>query len=209
VTHSKGTVACDFGSGEGVGSTMMDETISKRGVWTIGHSSRSLEDFLALLKGAIIEQVADVRRYPGSRAFPHFNQGLLAHYLKDNGIQYLHFPELGGRRNPNPESPHTVWKNSAFQAYADYMDQEAFRSGLIRLVQVANEMRTAIVCAEALWWRCHRSMIADALKARGIKVLHIMGAGKFSEHPYTSAAKIIDGKLYYGDGRDSRWPEPV
>ncbi len=169
-------------------------------VWTIGHSSRPLETFLALLKGEDVEQVADVRRYAGSRAHPHFNPEPLARSLREDGIQYVPFPELGGRRVPNPASVNTVWRNAAFRAYADYMETEGFRTGFARLVQVATEGRTAILCAEAVWWRCHRSLIADALKAAGVRVLHIMDGGKLSEHPYTSAAQVVDGQLYYGAG---------
>ncbi len=167
-------------------------------VWTIGHSTRTLETFVALLKGEGIEQIADVRSYPGSRSFPHFNRGPLTEFLSESGILYLHFRELGGRRAPHPGSTNTVWENASFRAYADHMETPEFRAGLSRLLQVASERPTAILCAEALWWRCHRSMIADALKAAGIKVLHIMGEGKTSEHPYTSAAKVVDGQLHYG-----------
>ena len=169
-------------------------------IWTIGHSSRTLGDFLALLQAHGIEQVADVRRYAGSRAHPHFNPEPLAAALAQPGIGYLRFPELGGRRAPQPASKNTVWRNAAFRGYADYMETPEFRAGLERLVQVATERRTALLCSEAVWWRCHRSLIADALKAEGIQVLHIMDGRKVVEHPYTSAARIVDGKLRYGAG---------
>ena len=169
-------------------------------IWTIGHSSRPLEVFLALLKGPGIEYVADVRRYPGSRAHPQFNQGELSRSLIDTGMRYFAFPELGGRRTPSPASKHTIWEHAAFRAYADYMDTAEFRAGLERLAQIACEGKTAMMCAETLWWRCHRSMIADALKADGFRVLHIMDGAIVSNHPYTSAARIVDGKLHYGAG---------
>jgi uncharacterized protein (DUF488 family) len=183
---------------------MNSKTVSEGGsnppvIWTIGHSSRPLEVFLALLKGSGIECIADVRRYPGSRANPQFNQGELSRSLMDRGMQYFAFPELGGRRTPISASKHTVWEHAAFRAYADYMDTADFRKGLKRLVQIASEGKTAIMCSEAPWWRCHRAMIADALKADGIKLLHIMDGG-VSEHPYTSAAQIVDGELHYGAG---------
>lgn len=153
---------------------------------------------MGLLGSQSIEVLADVRRYAGSRAHPHFNPEPLAGALSEAGIDYRPFPELGGRRAPRPDSPNTVWRNQAFRGYADYMETVEFRAGLDRLVQAAREQRTAVLCAEAVWWRCHRSMIADALKARGIGVLHIMDAGKTVEHPYTSAARIVEGQLRYG-----------
>ena len=167
-------------------------------VWTIGHSSRPIETFLALLEENRIERVADVRRYPGSRAHPRFNPGPLASSLVERGIEYLPFPELGGRRTPDPNSPNTVWRNPSFRAYADYMQTPEFAAGLERLKETARGGRTAVMCSEAVWWRCHRALIADALKAGGARVLHIIDEVRIVEHPYTSAARIIDGKLVYG-----------
>ena len=172
-------------------------------IWTVGHSSRTLDDFLALLQGHGIQQVADVRRYPGSRAHPHFNPDALASALDRAGIAYLSFPELGGRRKPKPNSVNTVWRNSAFRGYADYMETQEFREGLDRLVACAKQGRTAILCSEAVWWRCHRALIADALKASGIRVLHIMSQERAAEHPYTSAASVVNGRLHYGAGPDA------
>lgn len=169
-------------------------------IWTIGHSSRLIEDFLSLLTGQGIERVADVRRYAGSRAHPHFNPAPLAVALEAVGIDYSPFPELGGRRTSSPDSTNTVWRHPAFRGYADYMETPEFREGLMRLLAVARESKTATLCSEAVWWRCHRSMIADALKADGVEVLHIMDGGKTVEHPYTSAATIVDGELRYGPG---------
>lgn len=167
-------------------------------VWTIGHSSRPIDEFLALLDSADIEQVADVRRYAGSRAHPHYNPDALSEALAARGIGYVEFPELGGRRRPDPASTNTVWRNAAFRAYADYMETEEFRAGLARLCAAAAEARTAILCSEAVWWRCHRSMIADALKAAGVRVCHIMAGGRLTEHPYTAPASIVEGRLRYG-----------
>lgn len=169
-------------------------------LWTIGHSNRPLEAFLTLLSAHGIELVVDVRQFPGSRKYPHFGRSSLAAALRRAGIDYLHMPELGGRRPPRPDSPNTVWEDPGFRGYADYMETPAFEVGLERLLEHARRSRTAIMCSEALWWRCHRSMIADALKARGVRVLHIMGEERVEEHPYTTAASIVDGRLVYGAG---------
>ena len=167
-------------------------------VWTVGHSSRPLEEFLLLLETERIESLADVRRYPGSRAHPHFNPEPLESALTSRHIEYVPFPELGGRRAPDPQSANTIWRNAAFRGYADYMDTPAFAQGLARLEALARGTRTAIMCSEAVWWRCHRSLISDALKVSGATVLHIMGLGKVTEHPYTAAATVHDGRLSYG-----------
>lgn len=169
-------------------------------VWTIGHSSRSIDEFLDLLSPLSIELIADVRRYPGSRAYPHFNPKPLAEALAGAGIGYEAYLDLGGRRSARADSPHTIWRHPAFRGYADYMDTPEFAGALERLIRAAGEAPTAIMCSEAVWWRCHRSMIADALKVRGTSVVHIMGAGKTVEHPYTAPARIVNGRLHYGDG---------
>lgn len=169
-------------------------------VWTLGHSNRSLDEFLGLLGSHGIEQVADVRRYAGSRAYPHFNPEPLADALSSCGVEYLPFPELGGRRSPSPASPNTIWRNAAFRGYADYMETPEFRAGLGRFIQVAQRRPTTLLCSEAVWWRCHRALIADALKADGAHVLHIMGTRKAVTHPYTAAAHLVNGRLHYGAG---------
>lgn len=171
-------------------------------VWTIGHSSRPLADFLALLQAAGLESIADVRRHAGSRSFPWFGADALARSLEACGIHYIPFPELGGRRRVDPASRNTVWRNASFRAYADFMETAEFAAARKELEQLALASRTAIMCSEAVWWRCHRAMIADALKAGGWCVLHIMDGGKFVEHPYTSAASIEGGSLTYGPARD-------
>ena len=166
-------------------------------VWTIGHSTRAIEEFIALLKESEIEVLADVRRFPGSRRHPQFGQEQLAQTLRDSRIEYAHFPELGGRRPARPDSPNTAWRNAAFRGYADYMETPEFVRGVERLTEIAARKRAAIMCAEALWWQCHRGLIADYLKAHNSKVLHIMGPRKIEEHPYTSAATIVEGRLSY------------
>jgi uncharacterized protein (DUF488 family) len=166
-------------------------------VWTIGHSTRPVEEFLALLRENGIEVLADVRRYPGSRRHPQFGEAQMAASLRDAGVNYEHMPELGGRRPALRDSPNTAWRNTAFRGYADHMETSEFADGTNRLMNLATSKRLTIMCAEALWWQCHRGLIADYLKVRGWKVLHIMGPGKVEEHPYTSAAKVVDGKLSY------------
>ncbi len=169
-------------------------------IWTIGHSTLDADQFLELLGSNRIEALADVRSYPGSRRFPHFGAAALERSLDGVGIKYVPFKQLGGRRRSRPDSPHTVWRNVAFRGYADYMESDEFKKGIKELMELAQKKRTAIMCSEAVWWRCHRSMIADHLKAAGVTVEHIMGAEKNVIHPYTSAAKIMDGRLTYGAG---------
>jgi len=166
-------------------------------LWTLGHSTRSAEELLALLAGEHIEALADVRRFPGSRKYPHFNADALARTLRAAKIAYEPFPELGGRRKPLPDSPHTAWRNDAFRGYADYMQTPEFAAGVARLSALALAKRTAIMCSEAVWWRCHRGLIADWFKVRGVRVLHILDARHVVEHPYTSAAHVENGELDY------------
>jgi len=171
-----------------------DETIT---IWTIGHSTRPIDDFIGLLRYNEIETIADVRRFPGSRRYPQFNQDALRKSLGDDGIDYLWLPALGGRRRPAADSPNTAWRNEAFRGYADHIATEEFASGLFELLDVAYGSRTSIMCSEAVWWRCHRSMIADVLSSIGIRVLHIMDAGKTTVHSYTAPARIVSGELTY------------
>ena len=175
-------------------------------IWTIGHSTREIDIFIALLKENGIKLVADVRMYPGSKRYPHFGREALARSLSEAGIRYEHFPELGGRRKAKADSKNTAWRNEMFRGYADYMEREDFQKGIARLLDFARNdgletvtpwLRTAIMCAEAVWWRCHRSLISDYLKARGIEVLHILDHNKVEPHPFTSAAKIVNGELSY------------
>jgi len=170
---------------------------SKPHVWTIGHSTRDIDEFIGLLTENRIEAVADVRSFPGSRKFPQFNAENLAESLPEAGIKYIPFKQLGGRRKVRKDSPHTIWRHEAFRGYADYMDTEDFKKGIDELLDLAAKKRTAIMCSEAVWWRCHRSMISDYSKSLGATVTHIMAPGKTEKHPYTSAATVVDGKLYY------------
>lgn len=166
-------------------------------IWTIGHSTRTIEEFIDLLRQNGIETLVDVRHFPGSRRFPHFGKAALDHTLATAGIGYQHVVELGGRRPPRSDSRNHAWRNAAFRGYADYMETQPFRKGVDRLLDIARGSRTAVMCSEAVWWRCHRSMIADYLKSRGVRVIHILGSNKLQEHPYTSAARLIGGALTY------------
>ena len=169
-------------------------------IWTIGHSTRKIDIFISLLRENEIKLVADVRLLPGSKRYPQFNKEALAGSLSEQGIRYEHFPELGGRRKPKPDSGNTAWRNEAFRGYADHMETEEFGKGIDRLVDLAKETGpTAIMCAEAVWWRCHRALVSDFLKARGVEVTHIVDLAKTQAHPFTSAARIVNGKLSYAD----------
>jgi len=167
--------------------------------WTIGHSTRPIEDFLALLAEHGIQALADVRRFPASRKHPHFNAHNLEASLAGAGIEYVPMTGLGGRRPTRPDSRNTAWRNASFRGYADYMETEGFAFSFSLLLEFIEKRRTAIMCAEALWWRCHRSLISDALKVTGVEVCHILGPGDSTEHPYTSAANVADGRLSYAE----------
>src|SRR5215813_11172951 len=138
------------------------------GFFTVGHSTRSLEELTALLIEHEITLLADVRTIPGSRRMPHFSRAALASALPEHGVKYLHLPELGGLRRPHPKSPNTGWRNASFRGYADYMAQDGFWVAVGRLMDLSVDRHLAIMCAEALPWRCHRSLIADALLVRGV-----------------------------------------
>jgi uncharacterized protein (DUF488 family) len=166
-------------------------------IYSIGHSTHSLVDFIEMLNSFEIEVLADIRSYPGSRRLPHFNKENLQASLAENNIEYIHLKELGGRRKANPNSKNTAWKSEAFRGYADYMETKEFDIAITVLQKLAAEKRTVYMCAEALWWNCHRSLVSDYLKIREWEVLHIMKKGKSDPHPYTSAVTIIDGKLDY------------
>ena len=166
-------------------------------IWTVGHSTRTASEFNELLLAHRIAALVDVRSFPGSRRYPHFNKDELSRMLPTIGVEYHHSPQLGGRRRPSPDSKNTAWKNPSFRAYADHLDSLEFQQGIEALLQLSKEKRTAIMCAEAVWWRCHRSLIADFLKAKGIEVIHIVDAKHTEEHPYTSAARIVEGRLSY------------
>lgn len=166
-------------------------------IWTVGHSTLIAEEFRALLTSHAIAHLADVRRFPGSRRYPQFNEQPLREALQASGIQYHSFRELGGRRTPRSDSPNIGWRNESFRGYADFMETREFLEGISRLRELAGSGRTAIMCAEALWWRCHRALIADYLKSTGVEVCHITGPGKSIPHPFTRVARIVEGKLSY------------
>jgi uncharacterized protein (DUF488 family) len=135
---------------------------------------------------------------PGSKRYPQFNKEALADSLGKMAIRYEHFPELGGRRKPKPDSANNAWRNEAFRGYADHMETNEFQHGIERLLQLADKLGpTTLMCAEAVWWHCHRALISDFLKARGIEVTHIIDAKKTEMHPFTSAARIVHGELIY------------
>ena len=166
-------------------------------LFTIGHSNQDLESFIAALRAHEIALVADVRRFPASRRLPHFNGPALAGSLAAHGIGYVHLPDLGGRRTPKKDSRNTAWRNAGFRGYADYMDTPEFEGGMARLLDEASSRGVAIMCAERLWWQCHRGLIADVLKARGHEVTHVLSATSREPHPYTPAARIVEGRLSY------------
>lgn len=170
-------------------------------IWTIGHSNRSLDEFVSLLRGAAIEAIADVRRFPGSRKHPQFGSEALAAGLAAAGIEYRHFPSLGGRRSRSAgPSPNTAWRVEAFNAYADYMQTPEFSEALEDLIRLATRQRTAMMCSEALPWRCHRRLIADALLVRGWEVLDILGEGQIKPRGLTEFASVTGTTLTYPGG---------
>lgn len=166
-------------------------------VWSIGHSTRKIADFQQLLVLNDIKNLVDVRSYPSSRRYPQFNQSELSSALDGLGINYHHLRSLGGRRKPLQHSKNTAWRNESFRAYADHMESNDFKQGINTLLEFARREPTVVMCAEAVWWRCHRGLIADYLKAAGVEVAHIIDVRHNELHPYTSAARIIDGELSY------------
>lgn len=168
-------------------------------IYTIGHSTHHLDDFIKMLQSFHIQTLADIRRFPGSRKYPYFNSEPLAAALKQAGIAYVHLEDLGGRRKTKPDSENNRWRKDAFRGYADYMETEAFTAAMATLEAIALQRLTAYMCAEAVWWRCHRALVSDYLKAKGWTVLHIMAAGKATPHPYTAAARVKNGHVFYSD----------
>ena len=171
-------------------------------VHTIGHSTRTTAELVGLLREGGVELVADVRRFPRSRTNPQFNAEALGPALDQDGIGYRHLAALGGRRSAvgaHAPSRNTLWRQAAFRAYSDYAETAEFRDSFEALLDLAREHSVAIMCAEAVWWRCHRSLISDYLKASGVEVLHILDHKKVEPHPFTSAARIVNGELSYAD----------
>jgi len=175
-------------------------------VFTAGHSTRPIDELLALLTEHGVRTLVDVRRFPGSRRHPQYSRDALAASLAAAGIGYVHEPGLGGRRAARPDSPHTAWRVEAFRGYADYMDTPEFQAALEKLIQRAAGETVAILCAEAVPWRCHRRLISDALVTRGIQVMHILGPGRADPHELDSNARILPGgRLLYAGPED---PQP-
>jgi uncharacterized protein (DUF488 family) len=171
--------------------------VRKQPVLTIGHSARSLEEFVTLLRDHEVDQVVDVRKLPGSTAHPHFNEETLADALEKVAIGYVHVPALGGLRRPVVDSPNRGWRNRSFQGYADYMQTEEFELALQELIDLASRRRVALMCAEAVPWRCHRSLIADALVARGVPVEHLMSRGRRQRHTLRPFAHVKGQRVTY------------
>lgn len=171
--------------------------MKQKEIWTIGHSTLTLDELIAKLKSFEIELLVDIRSFPGSRRYPHFNKEALKISLPENNIEYRHLVKLGGRRKPMSNSHNTGWKVEAFRGYADYMETEDFKMAILELKSLASEKRTVYMCSEAVWWRCHRSLVSDYLKFNGWKVMHIMDVNKAEEHPYTKPARIEGDNLVY------------
>lgn len=165
--------------------------------FTIGHSTRSLDELVGLLREHDVALLADVRTAPGSRRLPHFTKAALAAALPERGIAYEHLPELGGLRRPRPDSPNAGWRNESFRGYADHMADPDFTAALERLIDLGRDRSVAVMCAEAVPWRCHRSLIADALLVRGIEVTHIIGPGRSQPAALTPFARVEGGRITY------------
>jgi uncharacterized protein (DUF488 family) len=166
-------------------------------IWTVGHSNHSIERFVEIVRSHGIERILDVRRFPASRKWPHFNAANLGKSLPDAGIEYVGMPELGGRRRPLPDSPHVAWRVKAFRGYADFMDTPDFQAALDRVARLAGEKRSALMCAESLPWRCHRSLIADALLARGWGVLEILSEKGAHPRKLPDFARLDGARVIY------------
>jgi uncharacterized protein (DUF488 family) len=166
-------------------------------LYTVGHSTRSLDGLIGLLRGHGVETVADVRRFPKSRKYPHFNDDALAFSLSQSGMGYVPFPPLGGRRRAAPDSPNTGWRNEGFRGYADHMQTREFADGIARLAALAGQSTTVIMCAEAVPWRCHRSLIGDAMLVRGWRVLDITSESPPKPHKLTPFARVDGVRVTY------------
>jgi len=164
-------------------------------LYTLGHSTRSLDELVALLREHGVRRLADIRRYPGSRRYPHFSREALERSLPERGIEYVHLPELGGRRKASGASPNTALENEQFRAYADHMDTAEFRAAVDGLLSF--EGRTAVMCAEAVPWRCHRNLLSDDLLRRGVEVVHILGRGQAKRHELSAMARIDGDRVIY------------
>ncbi len=170
-------------------------------VHTLGHSTRSLAEFLALLDAHGVAGIADVRRFPASRRHPHFASEALAASLAESGRRYDWLPALGGRRPVHPGSPHVGWREPGFRGYADHMETAEFRDGLDALLAHAAARATAVLCAEAVPWRCHRQLLADALAVRGVDVVHVLDVASTRPHRLTAFARVEGDRLIYDGGQ--------
>ena len=168
-----------------------------RMIYSIGHSTRSIDDFIALLQAHQVTRLADIRSIPRSRRHPHFSIDSLSVSLPAAGVAYRHMPGLGGLRKPRPDSGNSAWRHPSFRGYADYMQTPAFGASLASLIEYASDAGGAMMCAEAVWWRCHRQLVADALVARGITVRHIASATSAAAHELTEFARVVEGKVTY------------
>jgi uncharacterized protein (DUF488 family) len=179
-------------------------------IFTVGHGARSIETFLELLQGAGIDRLVDVRTAPGSRKHPQFGKDALAGSMQSVAIEYHWEKDLGGFRRPRPDSRHTALRNTGFRGYADYMETETFANARDALFETARSNRTTVMCAESLWWRCHRRMIADALTVAGCEVRHLMEGGRQEVHSLSPMARVVDGTLVYDVevGQQELLPEP-
>jgi uncharacterized protein (DUF488 family) len=166
-------------------------------VLTVGHSTRTLEEFIDILRVYGVTLLVDVRTVPHSRHNPQFNKEVLPNGLKPYGVRYIHMPEIGGLRHPKHDSVNMAWKNSGFRGYADYMQTQEFTDNLLKIISLARENRLALMCAEALPWRCHRSLISDALVVRHVKVEHIIGKESVINHHLTEFAHVEGTKITY------------
>lgn len=166
-------------------------------IYTVGHSTRSAETFLELLRAHRVAQIADIRAYPHSRRYPQFNRDTLAAWLNRNGVGYRHMPDLGGRRKPRRDSINTAWRHPAFRGYADYMQSDRFDGALEELLRFAAGGVTAVMCAEAVWWQCHRRLLSDALLVRHVPVQHILSAGEAKPHELSEFAREEQGRVTY------------
>jgi len=168
-----------------------------RAIFTLGHSTRPIEDFIALLKAHVVEQLIDIRTIPRSRTNPQFNRDMLPKTLQRAGIEYLHMPALGGLRHARPDSPNTAWRNASFRGFADHMQTPEFAAAIAQLIDIGQQKQTAIMCAEAVPWRCHRSLVADALTARGVPVEDILSPTRRSPHKLTPFATVEGTRVWY------------
>jgi uncharacterized protein (DUF488 family) len=166
-------------------------------IWTIGHGNRSFGEFVEALHTHGVKQVVDVRSFPGSRRNSQFGRDELERTLPTADIAYIWMKDLGGRRRARPDSPHTAWRVQGFRGYADYMETPTFAAALDKLLHFARNAATAYMCAERLWWQCHRRLLSDALTVRGVAVIHILDAHKAEQHRPTEFLRVEDGRLVY------------